>query len=584
MGRIRPYDRDKLMKRLFPEIRAGRKRIEGETLFIVATQTIEVGADIDFDGLISEAAPLDSLRQRFGRLDRLGELGQSQGAIIYRDSQSKAERQPKPDPIYGMAIHDAWDWLQTVGIEDEVDFGILAMEKTMQFKSPPPPQTTYAPVLLPSHVRLFSQTGPDAPVIDVSPWLHGVRDTSPDVSIIWRSDLLANKLEMGEAVKLCPPLTREALEIPVYAVQSWLQGKQSQDLTDLEGVVSSPVTGSESDKYVLRWKGQDDITIIGPGEIRPGDTIVLPSLYGGCDDFGWNPSSQSSVRDIADFCSLERGGKHFVRMVPGLIDWLGDMEGVVEEAVSELLAAENDIDPEVGVDQDRVRESHTRLREILNSVDHPLVRAFGGRYEIELHSTGAVLRGAVLDDINGTINGVVAVPLDEHLSGVAARVRAIAGNHTELDKLILSAQMHDLGKKEPRFQIMMHGNSFSAAAGPLLAKSGMKRLSQKISAYKESGLPRGFRHELASLAFSDENDPLVCYLVGTHHGYGRPWFPECSDPQAPGSERALPNKGWLELFSSLCRKYGVWKIAGIELILRASDARQSMTEQGNKNA
>jgi len=45
------------------------------TQLLVATQTVEVSLDIDFDVLYTEPAPIDALVQRFGRVNRAGKKG-----------------------------------------------------------------------------------------------------------------------------------------------------------------------------------------------------------------------------------------------------------------------------------------------------------------------------------------------------------------------------------------------------------------------------------------------------------------------------------------------------------------------------
>jgi len=583
-GRVRPYDRDRLIASLLPQIRAGRVREGGEPLFIVATQTIEVGADIDFDALVTEAAPLDALRQRFGRLDRLGELGKTQGAILYRPTLDKRGKL-QPDPIYGMAIHSAWEWLKKVADNDYVDFGIATVESHLKQVEAPAIEPKHAPFLHPSHIALLAQTGPEAPYINVAPWLHGAQAGSADVSLVWRGDLYPDKSELWpDSVRLRPPLTQETLETPLYAARSWLEGRRPQEVTDLEGLESYAGITGYSDKPVLRWRGPDDCQVVYPQDIRPGDTLVIPAAYGGCDSYGWHPNSTKPVDDIADFCSLERANGHVVRLVPNLTGWLGAAKGKIQEAVMEVVDAETEVDPEVGIDQDRVEAAHNELRYLLSQVDHPVVKAFRGRFDIEQCPFGVVLRGRVIDEVNATLNSGVAVELDRHLEGVEGFAESLARSHPERNRIVQAAGQHDIGKKEPRFQRMLYGNPLAAAAGPPLAKSGLRKLAQLRAAYAESGLPRGFRHELASIAMlipSDKNDPdiLVNYLIAAHHGYGRPWFPACDDPDAPGVSHVWLGSGWAKVFAELFALYGPWHLAGMELLLRASDARQSRAEQ-----
>jgi len=73
-GRMRPFERDRLVDRWKPYLRATRPDDPGRPIVVVATQCLEVGADFSFEALTSEAASLDALRQRFGRLARRAHL------------------------------------------------------------------------------------------------------------------------------------------------------------------------------------------------------------------------------------------------------------------------------------------------------------------------------------------------------------------------------------------------------------------------------------------------------------------------------------------------------------------------------
>ena len=95
------------------------------------------------------------------------------------------------------------------------------------------------------------------------------------------------------------------------------------------------------------------------------------------------------------------------------------------------------------------------------------------------------------------------------------------------------------------------------------------------------------------------SDPdLVLWLIGTHHGYGRPFFPHADKDDArlrgdfPGRPAGVPasagpqslafdwnGSDWPQLFERLKARYGVWELARMEAILRLADHRASANEK-----
>jgi CRISPR-associated endonuclease/helicase Cas3 len=215
------------------------------------------------------------------------------------------------------------------------------------------------------------------------------------------------------------------------------------------------------------------------------------------------------------------------------------------------------------------------------------------------------------DDDGSSLMGTRAVPLGEHLEGVATMAEAFAeaaGLPESLVRAIRHAgRLHDIGKADGRFQIWLHGgDEIAAVSGPPLAKSGTEPTGDESRRARElSGLPSGFRHEAVSVALAaadpialagltPEEADLVLYLIGTHHGRGRPFWPVVDDREdrpvsylldgrplvadpRHGLERL--DSGWTDRFWRLLRRYGPWGLALLEAVLTLADGRRSREER-----
>jgi CRISPR-associated endonuclease/helicase Cas3 len=201
----------------------------------------------------------------------------------------------------------------------------------------------------------------------------------------------------------------------------------------------------------------------------------------------------------------------------------------------------------------------------------------------------------------------VPVTLEKHSEGVARRAacfaEALGLDRGLAEALVRAAQLHDLGKADRRFQALLYGDEPGEA---LLAKSGRDLDRSRQEAVRiHAGLPRGFRHELVSVALlrkhrgellgglDEEQAALAEYLVGTHHGRGRPFMPVIEEageevsldwdgrPLSASPDHGLYRleAGWAGCFWHLLRRHGPWGLAYLEALLRLADGARSAEEQ-----
>lgn len=353
-GRMRSLDRDDVQREVNDELCAGRKRSKSRTIIVVSTQAIEVGADFDFDAIVTECASLDALRQRFGRLDRRGELqGEAQAAIVVGHRQIDEKHE---DPIYGTAIASTWKWLEGHVENGTVDFSIEAQRKREPFPDGAIVPAKRAPELLPAYLDLWVQTSPKPAIEpDIPVFLHGAQKGAPQAQVLWRADISDQLLglaidsvdsKQAERVRgsleslfeICPPCALEAVTLPLWAARDWLAQLSHEDseatmeselaeISDIEGAQNPDAMGGKRTEFRKGTTKSDQVSPFvvfssgsmsvsrDPGDIGPGSIVVLPSTRGGLSPRtrNWDPASKEPVRDLGDRAQLVQRGRAIVR-------------------------------------------------------------------------------------------------------------------------------------------------------------------------------------------------------------------------------------------------------------------------------
>jgi CRISPR-associated endonuclease/helicase Cas3 len=404
-----------------------------------------------------------------------------------------------------------------------------------------------------------------------------------------------------------------------------------------------------------------------PAEIKPNDLIVVPATYGGCDPFGWSPASDKPVTDVGEWAAWPyRARRYVARLTQSRLEAAilaasgGPDDGPEKDALSR--AAANQWTALATRLSDLSDEPLEQLRAVLDAdlpeeikaIFKPLEFSRSNRIDVSTpyadeYDETPYLRGFLMSARFGLTNGATlahpgakdAAPEDEaepdgapateddRIGSMNRRdvglvvhscdVREQAGAFAEhcglsaalVEDLSLAGWLHDAGKADPRFQSLLgSGDPLFLEERAILGKSGRRSARGD---WERAGLPKDWRHEALSVRLAMINprlagahDPaLVVWLVGTHHGWGRPFFPHADPRDATGHAGLPPIEGlvstlpmgkgpqspgfafdgayagdmagmdWTQVFDALKQRYGVWGLAHLEAILRLADHRAS---------
>jgi CRISPR-associated endonuclease/helicase Cas3 len=636
-GRTRPAERDQLVREHAPRMMAGRQRPDpcGQGLVVVATQCVEVGADLDVDMLISEACPVDSLRQRFGRLDRLGRLGTTSAIVICRpEYQGNYAARSLPrvsDPVYDHAVTHTWWWLQDIAQRaGTIDLGISAYERATDLLALPSDAMSVspeAPMMLAPYMDLWVQTGPEPSVSpDTALFLHGRKSAPAEIGIVWRDDLDPERPDLWAAtISEAPPVSGEVLQVPLHTARSWLRGGDADPGSDIEGgsarVENEEIAGDA--RKALLWRGLEGSRILGPDELLPGSIVVVPCAWGGCDRMGWTGRRIDVPDDLFDAAIIDATRIPVLRLTPGRRPPWQNPDG--PESWDRMAGYVHTQDGGVPSERELRETIGAALAEWCYAMpDGPsraVLEALKGdahALRIRLHPSGSGFvvgcrrrlspdgRDFTDEDDLSSLAAVGAVGLADHLADVGTLAREIAsgvGLPASLVSAVSAAgHLHDLGKADPRFNAWLVGGDWTRVdpEKPLAKSDRIRTGAESARARALSRYPAGARHELLSIRLAESapeilpTDPalrdLVLHLVASHHGHCRPWAPAIDDPRPitvryvhegqnlyASSDTRLErvDSGVAARFWRLVRRHGWWGLSFLEACMRLADHRAS---------
>lgn len=574
VGRMRPYDLENLQAE-----HSGLFTTEGDksVKVVVATQTLEVGIDVDFADLVTELAPASSLAQRFGRVNRLGRRKDSKVVVIEPASGDSVKKDAPP--YKAVDLSNAYAWLEALNGAENPSVNPAAMVKNPPVQSSPE-RLLYQRPEWPDLLE-FSRTDEnpyDEPDLDL--WLHDSLDAETAMGgVIVRDNLPSNTSAAMEILKTSyfAPSDRETFPANLKILQEIL------DYQDEHGVKPRKFLYRQGE--ISLWQDADH-GAESSQSLAPGDVLLL--------DMGSVPFTNQGIAVTQRELPSK---KDELKAVPFLDD--------AELYVAELYVYEKCADREKHF-REYLGLSPEEAAELLDSqstdgkkmiASELSTEAEGGQEVIAWYAEVTGKESVEGSDIAQELVLAAPVLLDDHQNDVAERTRQLAENlglaPEFSEALELAAKYHDEGKRDLRFQQMLGADPDAEA----LAKSGHRSVAEAYRARSRSALPRGWRHEqLSALMVAaspekvGEHRDLVLRIIGCSHGHGRfafahdagfllkeGYLPEETDYESLKEQATrLFNVGyWDNLMEQTSRTYGPYATAYLEAVERAADAQIS---------
>jgi len=554
-----------------------------KTTFVVTTQCLEVGVDLDFEGMVTEISSIDSLRQRFGRLNRTGKHEESRGVIIA--PQDASSNKGQDDSIYGNSIKNTWKFLKQKSKNGKIDFGIKSMDNMIKNQAidkmiVAAPKTIS---LLPAHMDLLCQNHKYLYAEpDVAPFLHGIERGLPMVNVIWRVG--CENRHAANLMKVIPPKSSEYMPVTLWDIRNYLTNETdfgSEGDVEWQRPIESDRNESSSIKTAFIWSDGDYTQIHNVDDIRSGDTIVLPTTQGGWTELGHIPDFEDDSLNEVSNAQVDIAEEAFLESKKSLTIRIGDdfpikMNDKVKDVSNAI--ANDELPSQISYKKNELIE-HLKEKYCLDIKD--LVWDIT---KVDGYDNALLIK--IRKSKQRTANSNEMQFLKEHAEFVEKRVAkyaeklGLAPKFVEMYKQV--ATVHDAGKADYRFQQMLYRTMFPNPR--LRAKDNGKRLTQKY-------YPKGFRHEfisskLATSINTFDND-LFLHLIESHHGWCRPFVPVVNDDENITVQYTMENgnvlkagvstklecvgSGAAKRFWHCIREYGWWGLAWLEAIFLLAD-------------